>query len=63
MKQPKLNRINFKSSTIIHKCLKLLLVLIETNKTPQPHPSLNNKHLQSSNVHAKVTSLWQYTHL
>ena len=30
-KQPKLNRINFKSRTNVLKCLKLLLLLVETN--------------------------------
>ena len=59
MKQPKLNRINFESNTNVLKCL---LLLIETNKTLQQHTSRNNKHLQNSNVHAKVTLLLQYTH-
>ena len=58
MKQPKLNRMNFESSTNVHY---QLLQLIETNKMLQ-HTCINNKHLQSSNVHAKVTSLLQYTH-
>ena len=62
MKLPKLNIINFKCITNVLKCLLLLLPLLETNKTRQ-HTSINNKHLQSSNIHAKVTSLLQYTHL
>ena len=47
MKQPKLNRFNFKFSTNILKCLKLLQLLIETKKLQQ-HNSINNKHLQSN---------------
>ena len=34
---------------------------LEINKTSQ-HTRINNKHLQSSNVYAKVTLLLQYTH-
>ena len=37
------------------------MLLIEMNKTQQQHNNINNKHLPSSNVHAKVTSLLQYT--
>ena len=62
MKLPKLKRIYFESSTNVLKCLKLLLLLIEMNKMLQQHTTINNKHLQSSNVHAKVTLLLQYTH-
>ena len=40
----------------------MALATAATNKTLQQHTSINNKHLQSSNVHAKSTSLLQYTH-
>ena len=32
------------------------------NQTLQQHTIISNKHLQNSNVHAKATSLLQYTH-
>ena len=32
------------------------------NKMLQQYTSIKNKHLQTSNVHAKVTSHLQYTH-
>ena len=60
MKQPKLNRISFESSTFVLNCLRLLLLPIETNKMQQQYTSIDNK--QSSNVYAKVTSLLQYIH-
>ena len=63
MKQPKLKRIHFESSTYVLKCLTAATSKNELkNKTLQQHTSRNNKHLQSSNVHTKVTLLLQYTH-
>ena len=65
MKQSKLNRINFESSTNIPKCLLLLLLLlVETNLKINAITThqYNKKHLQNNDVHGKATSLLQYTH-
>ena len=44
--------ITIKMKTIVQKPLKI----------KRQHTNINNKHLQSNNVHAKVISLLQYTH-
>ena len=49
-------------STNILRCLTYCCYLKKMNKTLQ-HTGIYYKHLQSSNVYAKVTPLLQYTHL
>ena len=57
--QPKLNRINFETSSYVLKCLKLLTLSIETNSKNRRYTIQQYKRsfFQSSNVHTNVTLL------